>query len=748
MRLFCVLLLLLPATVSAQGSGGGTPVRVAVLKDNLPGFDLAPVEQVISVLKGADFSVRTLDIGQLGSKDSLNPSLYDCLVLAHSRRFTAAAKDNLMRFVKGGGDLVLLGADGFTQPDSIVLPAFSRYEPYLLRDVVSVRTYAGQNLLAPMEIKGRFRGLSAVGFTRIVASFTPLLTAMDAHGRNRGWAAGLLTHFDEYKGSNWLLFGISDDAFYRTGMFANTLKTMLVKMKSGELEKAAAAENEKRLAAKIKLTAPAPAGFLRLSADHKHILYPDGRRFFMIGANYHRGLNTSLRTAQGYDDATMEDDFRKAHDAGLNCMRIGFSSRYYDDPELVKQCARKYGIYLLIVVGGYPQNYVENAAKLAQMYGDEPMVLGYDLQNEPKPDVLAGLKYDGGKSPILKLRPQYEKSLAAFAKAWNEATDSFTRGSASTFPGLTGSLTPPDESRALYDAMNQTLDLWIRPQIEAIRKYDKHHFISVGYNRILECLPANRQLDFVSHHVYDRPFSYEQVMSNITALDRIARVWPDRPVTLGEFGYSNGVVMPDGTRLDFHTSAVGEMIHYLYSLAKGYDGVMKWALTDWHWDVIAKAAEKGRQTQIYEAYFGMYYYDGNPHGMGRPKPICYATKFLRDYVDRSGPGGTLDIKRAHTSIGAAYVYKAKNALFVGDYSYKSPELEFRSMQPANVMLTWDGNTIRLMSTGDATASIAPERLVPGITLASAKVEGHCASVSKSGGRISIRLLEGETVRVR
>jgi hypothetical protein len=391
--------------------------------------------------------------------------------------------------------------------------------------------------------------------------------------------------------------------------------------------------------------------------------------------------------------------------------------------------------------------FADNAARTARLYADEPMILGYDLQNEPKAEALAALKFDGAKSPVLRLLPEYAANLPGFNKLWKEATAHLTKGSMSTFPGLEGQLEPPPDRRELYGAMNETIDHWIGSQIAAIRKYDKHHLISVGYNSVLECLPANKQLNFVSHHVYDRPASYEKVMSNVTTLDRIARVWPDRPITLGEFGYSNGIVTENGIYLDFHTSAVGEMIHYLYALTHGYDGAMKWALTDWHWDAIAKAAEKGRKTQIYEAYFGMYYYDGNPRGLGRPKPICYSTKFLRDYFNENGPGGTLAIKRAQNSIGTGYVYKARNALFIGDAAYKSPEIEFRSQAPANVMLTWSESGIKLMSTGDTTVSIASERFLPRLTAARASVEGHCGSVRKDAGRLSVRLLEGETIRI-
>ncbi len=147
-------------------------------------------------------------------------------------------------------------------------------------------------------------------------------------------------------------------------------------MKSGELERTAQAENQARMAAKIKLATPAPSGFLRLSSDGRHIVYPDGRRFFIIGANYHRPLNGALRNAAAFDDLSVEDDFRKARDAGIDCLRVGFSPRFYDGAEAVRECARKYGIYLLVIVGGAsPADFVANADRVARLYADEPMVL-------------------------------------------------------------------------------------------------------------------------------------------------------------------------------------------------------------------------------------------------------------------------------------------------------------------------------------------------------------------------------------
>jgi hypothetical protein len=382
------------------------------------------------------------------------------------------------------------------------------------------------------------------------------------------------------------------------------------------------------------------------------------------------------------------------------------------------------------------------------MYADEPMVLGYDLQNEPAPEALARLTFDGKPSPVVALEKDKTpaEALASFTALWPKAWDFDHRGSRSTFPGF---FEKPASAQYAYvrDAMDQTLSQWIGRHITAIRKYDTHHLVSVGYNTILAVLPANRQLDFLIHHVYESPYSYENVMINLTTMDRLAHLFPDKPFTLGEFGYTNGLVTNDGRYLDFHTSAVGEMAHYLYALAKGYSGVTKWVLTDWHWDVIGKAGDRGRPTQIYEAYFGMYYYDGHPPGLERAKPIVPAVRFLRKYLDSGGQSGEIQIVHAANAIGAGYVYRAPDALFVGDGQYHSPGLEFTADHPANVMLTWKGSELSLMSTADAAVTIDPRAFLPSLPPGNVTVSGKCGGWKASGGRIVVTALEGEPLTI-
>ena len=45
---------------------------------------------------------------------------------------------------------------------------------------------------------------------------------------------------------------------------------------------------------------------------------------------------------------------------------------------------------------------------------------------------------------------------------------------------------------------------------------------------------------------------------NVTTLDRLAALWPDKPITFGEFGYTTGVPM-GGDYLDRYTASVGEI---------------------------------------------------------------------------------------------------------------------------------------------------------------------------------------------
>ena len=81
--------------------------------------------------------------------------------------------------------------------------------------------------------------------------------------------------------------------------------------------------------------------------------------------------------------------------------------------------------------------------------------------------------------------------------------------------------------------------------MDAIRSVDRNHLITVGHNALHALLPSNGLLDFVSHHSYPSDAHLNSSCTaaefyNVTAvphtLDIMARLFPDQPITYGEFG--------------------------------------------------------------------------------------------------------------------------------------------------------------------------------------------------------------------
>jgi len=319
-------------------------------------------------------------------------------------------------------------------------------------------------------------------------------------------------------------------------------------------------------------------------------------------------------------------------------------------------------------------------------------------------------------------------------------------GDFTSFPGVRGPLPRDGEWGPVLDATSGVFAAWIGWQTAAIRAVDPAHPISVGFNTVFACLPGTASLDFVSYHAYQPPTDYEGVLKDLTTLDRLRLVWPDRPITLGEFGYTNGLALPDGW-LDLHTSGLGEFLHYLYAYAHGFDGCMKWVLTDHplelsrqqcSWmpaDALAQHIDQGR--------YGVFWSDGTANA--RPKPLVYALRFFRDWLEADGDRGELTVVKADTRIGTGYVFRARRARFVGNLRHAEPGLAFEAKAAANVLVRWDGKQARVVATADATVRLDPVALCAWPAEGDARLEGPCAGVQREGREWVLDLLEGETV---
>ncbi len=650
---------------------------------------------------------------------------------------------------------------GFTQAEKGLSfrGAFNDYTVYDLAGTVRVQTHAEQDWLrTPCRLDRGVNGLSAVGFAAPHESvFVPLLAAEDTQGRVQGWAAGMLVHHaGPYTGSQWGLFGVEDRSFYHDEQVLRIAVELLRGFRTGRwVERARRAEQASALD-RLALTTPGPPP---LTIRNGHFAYPDGRRFFMIGVNFWNSFDTFHGGGIQWDAGRLIRDFERMESAGINAIRLHGFNRFAlaDKPhrlDTLLELCRRHRIYILPGLGLGKHAYLrdgksamqEEARRVARLLKDESVVLGYDLQNEPYWWEIARAPFDN--TTLSERFPVPKSAWTDYFRSLNVCEGNWT----STFPGLEGTLPVPKERRLRqgYENVNAIMGTWIGWLVEAIRAEDQIHPITVGYNTILDCLPANEQLDFVSHHVYEPPESLEHVKRNLTTLDRLRRIWPDRPVTLGEFGYSSGDLI-GGKTLDVHTQSVGEIVHWLYALANDYDGVMKWQLCDadpaYQWRFATWRRKDPEAKRLRERRFGMFWPDGTPEG--RAKPIAHATRFLRDCVDAGLADGELELRTDPNLIGTGYVFRGKNVLFVGGRGYDSPELQLESAIPVNVMLRWTGTSLTILATADATVLLRPDAFVSGKRLHAA-AGGHGApGVEELGDAwVRLQLLEGQSITLQ
>ena len=220
-------------------------------------------------------------------------------------------------------------------------------------------------------------------------------------------------------------------------------------------------------------------------------------------------------------------------------------------------------------------------------------------------------------------------------------------------------------------------------------------------------------------------------------------LWPDKPITLGEFGYSCGTRLPDGGILNIHNSAVAEMIVYLYAWANDFGGGMSWMLSDWPTALMDYSAPWISQSrQQYEAGFGMYAYDGTE--TGRAKPIVPAMKCLRDYLDSSPRGrGTFRLIKADTQTGCGYLYQNDTALFVGMKHFQNVSIDFQAVDAANLMVYWTDEGLYVLSTADASLSLSRSFVETTAGTGTVRLEGRRKSFNRTEDRYTLELFEGQ-----
>ena len=505
-----------------------------------------------------------------------------------------------------------------------------------------------------------------------------------------------------------------------------------------------------------------------VGANGDRLTLPLGSRLFLLAVNHVGAPDRSWTMWQDdkFDAALIDRDFARVQAAGLNAVRLFIRlplpqqllAGQWNKLDTVVSLAERRGLYLIVTLYDYREDDLSKVAALnkavAKRYVDKPIVLAYDLKNEPHYQDLAIAIYPGTPPPLQSdaLIKQYgERVTEVAAAAWRRDGEGksliparFSSHEAYIYANnyrywqefladagrwvtardyevsTVDYINSPDSAkwRPLLGVLDQTLAAWLAPQTAAIREADPRRLTTVGYSdAVLARLSANQSLGFVSYH------SFPNVSAKAlrVAFDQTADLrhsFPGKPAVLEEFGYSNAEVDPG-------QGAIYETALLLHVLSQGMAGGAKWSLYD---------VADGWSAR--ENNFGLYRVDG------RAKPMVSALQALGRYATSSAlPPGRLLVEAEGAAPGLRYVYDAADALFVAGRAYADPggRLGFDAAAPTQVFASWaTGGQIDLATTAAATVRLNPAKLagLPGV---------RSVGLQRSDGASVPFQLQGETV---
>ena len=768
-----------------------------------PDFDLykfAALEGVpqaaIDALTAQGANIKMITPADL---ETINSMETPCLILPDKTPIiNAAAVEKLKAFTTSSGSIIFLGNSGWkVGSEKLELPVYYAtlmYQEQMLTGITSIKPREIEKLKAGEAQLTDCDGYQALGYLLPGSSepFT-LVDAYNENGQMIGPAVGVLANFvGGSAGTSYGLFGITGDSYYGSQQFVDTFVDVCTRFATMYYFRVAKRTQELRVEKTHDYEVTEKMPETRITIKDGQFVYPDGKPFYMVGANY--TAPTGGRTGYGLGESVnidaIETDFKKAADIGINSFRIWSVTPDNDVViKAVKNFSRKYGIYLLFQLKtpmyyADSKEYVAYLRQMAEVWKDDNMVLGYDLANEPFMTNVGGMSYDGVKNAALSYDlsqinwssgeklwaeesakldrwpnlPSYLTNAADREKLWylkigieNGLKMKYWGDDNSYYamPGYKGGkLEFSGDYKSTMDMTEKVFKQWIDTACEALRSIDKNHYITVGYNSIIQLFDCNEALDFVSYHNYNQnaPGEYKYFKDCVEAYDRFRIRWPDQPVSGGEMGMSLGKKMSDGKYCDEQTTVMADMSHYFYTFHKKYSGVMIWRLQEVSMQDIRGIPHLFNNPvdyQVDQAWIGLYTYD-NSYG-GKKKQIANALEFFSMYTKENNPGdGTaFDIKQ--NGKDAEYVFSGKNALFVAYKSYDSETLKFSSDHLTNVYLYKNADGINLMCTENMAVKVKTEAY--GVDRNAAKLNG-VGSMKVEGDYVTVNLVRGEIVTIK
>jgi len=368
----------------------------------------------------------------------------------------------------------------------------------------------------------------------------------------------------------------------------------------------------------MELIAVTPDGHGFVEAD-------SGRPYIPFGTNYYDpNTGWAPKLWRRFDAEKVRLHFRVMSGMEVNCARVFLTTGSFqpaaekiEEQALTKldkliEIARETGVRLILTGPDHwegqpdywkPDRFAGQAALqalerfwtvVAQRYHGEPAIFAWDLLNEPHMPWF-----------VEQWRPQWNVwlqstygSREALKAAWStELTEADEWGNVAVPENRPDSGNP--RLRDWQHFRECLADEWVRRQVEAIRRVDPSHLITVGYiqwsyplvrsgnpDRYAAFNPRrqSRWLDFVTIHFYPTlgsPFqSEENRQNNIDYLQGVlAYCHVGKPVVLGEFGWYGGGAPQHHPYLSEQQQArwISEEIEASRSLA---DGWLSWPFAD------------------------------------------------------------------------------------------------------------------------------------------------------------------------
>ncbi|HEX9016417.1 MAG TPA: hypothetical protein VF960_10550, partial [Chloroflexota bacterium] len=461
---------------------------------------------------------------------------------------------------------------------------------------------------------------------------------------------------------------------------------------------------------------------------------------FVVAVNYEGPADRAWQMWDDgkYDPALIESDLRRARDAGFTAVRVFVQGSLAQDIQAGRWdkldgffgAAGRQGVGVILSLYDYSEKDLSKVAdvdgRIAARYAGNPSLVSYDVHNETHLSDLLAATYPGGaKAPVQQngdaTLGSYQ-DLVAKAGAWVAARDYVL--SALDY------LDSPEGRQwdGLLRSVNASLSMWLQPQLDAIRRADKTHPITASYSDlILARQPANGSLDYVTVHRYPNA-SPKGIAAATRSLNELRSAFGDKPVLLGEFGFSTATYSPE-------QSASYETAVYLQLASEGLGGAAKWMLNDF---------PTGANPQ--QNAYGAFRSDGSP------KPVVAAVRGLSDYLSRNpSPGGQLYVADK-PSPGYRWAYEADDALIVSADDYRGTRLSFDSTGLSQLFLTWpDPKIMRIYATSNTQLDIDPGAVMRdagmGSSFSLVRIDGASRTLvdfSQAGSRLKIGVDGGRT----